>query len=100
MLAANSIAEVTALSPVQIRYQICPGVLQWRAQSGDARARPERDFTISRAAFRGGASCTTDHSVAAGRSARFKRRNLAARPACRLSRWQERTLRTRKGTQD
>ena len=96
-----SVAEGTDLSGIRFRYQICPGVLLWRAQPGDAGARPERDFTTSWSpSFRGGAVCASDHAVAARESGRFGRRNPATRPARWLSRRQERALQTREGAED
>ena len=96
-----SVAEGTDLSGIRFRYQICPGVLLWRAQPGDARARPERDFTTSWSpSFRGGAVCASDHAVAARESGRHGRRNPATRPARWLSRRQERALQTREAAED
>src|SRR5262245_11509945 len=92
MLAPGSAAEVTDLSTLQFRYQICPGVLPWMAQSSDAGARPKRDSTTARSPFRSGAVHASDHPMAARESGSFGRRNPAACPARWLSRRQERSL--------
>src|SRR5262245_58166092 len=100
MLAPGSATEVTDLSLIRFRYQICPGVLPWRAQSSDAAARPKRDSTAARSPFRSGAVYASDHPVVARESGSLRRRNPAACPARWLSRWQERSLRIREAAKD
>src|SRR5262249_19771149 len=90
--------QVTDLSTIRFRYQICPGVLPWRAQSGDVGARPERDVTTARSPFRRGAVYASDHSVAARESANLRRRNPAASPSPWLLRREECFLPTREAT--
>src|SRR5262245_50245982 len=99
MLAPGSAAEMTDPSTIQFRYPICSGVLPWRAQSGDAGARPEQDSTTARSPFRRGAIYSSDHPMAARKSERLGRRNSAACQAAWLSRRKECSLRPREASQ-
>src|SRR2546425_11285847 len=91
----TSASEVTDKSEDRFRYQICRGVLSWRAPTGDAGGGPGTDFTASWPPVHGAAIRLSSHAVAARESQRLWGRNPAARPARRLSRWQERALRAR-----
>jgi hypothetical protein len=83
-------------SGIRFALESCYGGLS----KSDAGARSEWDFTTSRSPFPGGAICASGHRMAARKSARLGRRNPATRPARRLSRPQERALRTRETAQD
>jgi hypothetical protein len=93
--APASASEATDISEIRFRYRICGGVLSWGAPTGDAGGRPGTDFTASWPPVDGGALRASGHAMAARESQRLGGRNPAARPARRLSRWQERALRAR-----